>query len=100
VVSVSGPSTRKRGVGNWDRSLNRFYLGTSKKTVGSIGHCRTERRQYLVGDEVLLERRLPIGKDYAMGDKGGKKDKDKSKKQKVNKQEKSAKGKQDKTRPK
>ena len=49
---------------------------------------------------MLLELRLPIGKDYAMGDKGGKKDKDKSKKQKGKKQEQSTKGKQDKTRPK
>ena len=35
-----------------------------------------------------------------MGDKGGKKNKDKSKKQKANKQEQAAKGKQDTTRPK
>jgi hypothetical protein len=75
-------------------------LGTSEKTVGSIGHRRTGPRQYLVADEELRERRVPIGKDYAMGDKGGKKDKDKSKKQKANKQAQSAKGKQDKTRPK
>ena len=54
----------------------------------------------LVEDADLLERRLPIRKDYAMGDKGGKKDKEKSKKQKTNKQEQSAKGKHDKTRPK
>ncbi len=35
-----------------------------------------------------------------MGDKGGKKDKDKSKKQKVMKQEQAMKGKPDKNRPK
>ncbi len=35
-----------------------------------------------------------------MGDKGGKKDKEKSKKQKAHKQEQPAKGKQDKNRPK
>ena len=35
-----------------------------------------------------------------MGDKGGKKNKEKSKKQKANKQEQSVKGKQDKNRPK
>jgi hypothetical protein len=35
-----------------------------------------------------------------MGDKGGKKDKDKSKKQKATKQEQKVKGNQDKTRPK
>jgi hypothetical protein len=48
----------------------------------------------------LRERPLPIGKDCAMGDKGGKKDKDKSKKQKANKQQQSVKGKQDKGQPK
>ena len=41
-----------------------------------------------------------LRKDNAMGDKGGKKDKEKDKKQKVSKQEQSAKGKQDKNRPK
>jgi hypothetical protein len=46
-----------------------------------------------IEDADLLELRLPIRKDYAMGDKGGKKDKEKSKKQKESKQEKSAKGK-------
>ena len=35
-----------------------------------------------------------------MGDKGGKKDKDKSKKQKATKQEQAMQGKQDKNRPK
>ena len=55
-----------------------------------------ERRECLVGDADLLERRLPIGKDHAMGDKGGKKDKDKGKKQKAVKQEKTMKGKPDK----
>ncbi|HEX3727456.1 MAG TPA: hypothetical protein VHV08_14480 [Pirellulales bacterium] len=48
----------------------------------------------------LRERRLPIRKDYAMGDKGGKKDKEKSKKQKASKHDQLAKGKQDKNRPK
>ena len=37
-------------------------------------------------NQLLLDRRPPLGKDYAMGDKGGKKDKDKSKKQKASKQ--------------
>jgi hypothetical protein len=41
-----------------------------------------------------------IRKDHAMGDKGGKKDKDKSKKQKASKQEQVMKTKQDKNRPK
>ena len=39
-------------------------------------------------------------KDYAMGDKGGKKDKDKSKKQKETKQQQAMQVKQDKNRPK
>jgi len=43
-------------------------------------------------DAVLFDFRMTIGKDDAMGDKGGKKDKDKSKKQKESKQA-SAKGK-------
>ena len=38
--------------------------------------------------------------DHAMGDKGGKKDKDKSKKQKASQQKQELKGKQDKNRPK
>jgi hypothetical protein len=53
-----------------------------------------------VGDADSLERRLPIRKDFAMGDKGGKKDKEKSKKQKTDKQGKKTKGKQDKPQPK
>ena len=53
-----------------------------------------------VRDADLLDRRLPTRKGYAMGDKGGKKDKEKSKKQKVIKQEQPAKGKPDKDRPK
>ena len=47
-----------------------------------------------VGDVDPFERRLPIRKDYAMGDKGGKKDKDKSKKQKADKAAQPAKGNQ------
>jgi hypothetical protein len=47
-----------------------------------------------------LERQPPIGKDDAMGDKGGKKDKEKSKKQKASKQGQSAKGQQNKTHSK
>ncbi len=44
---------------------------------------------------------LPFtGKDLAMGDKGGKKDKEKSKKQKESQQKQELKGKQDKNRPK
>jgi hypothetical protein len=39
-------------------------------------------------------------KDHAMGDKGGKKDKDKSKKQKATKQQQAMQGRQDKNRPK
>jgi hypothetical protein len=39
-------------------------------------------------------------KDHAMGDKGGKKDKDKSKKQKATKQDQAVKAQQDKNRPK
>ena len=53
-----------------------------------------------VGDANPLERRLPIGKDYAMGDKGGKKDKEKSQKQKTHQQEQKTKGKQDRAQPK
>lgn len=41
-----------------------------------------------------------IRKDYAMGDKGGKKDKEKSKKQKTVKQGQKTKGKQDKSQQK
>ena len=43
---------------------------------------------------------MPTRKDYAMGDKGGKKDKDKSKKQKETKQQQAMQVKQDKNRPK
>jgi hypothetical protein len=48
----------------------------SEIMVGLIGHRRTGRRQYLSEDADLFERRLPIGKDYAMGDDGGQKDKE------------------------
>lgn len=41
-----------------------------------------------------------LGKDDAMGDKGGKKDKDKSKKQKAEQQKQELKSKQEKNRPK
>ena len=41
-----------------------------------------------------------IRKDYAMGDKGGKKDKEKNKKQKKDKQGQKTKEKQDKAQPK
>jgi hypothetical protein len=53
-----------------------------------------------VEDVGVLEQQLPIRKDYAMGDKGGKKDKEKSKKQQANKKEQHAKGKPDANRPK
>ena len=43
---------------------------------------------------------IPTRKDLAMGDKGGKKDKDKSKKQKSAKQEQKVKGAKDMNRPK
>jgi hypothetical protein len=54
----------------------------------------------VVASRANLNDESPIGKDHAMGDKGGKKDKDKSKKQKAMKQEQMVKGKQDKNRPK
>jgi hypothetical protein len=53
-----------------------------------------------VGDAESLERRLPIEKDCTMGDKGGKKDKEKSQKQKTHKQDQKMKGKQDRAQPK
>ncbi len=65
----------------------------SEKSDGLIGHRRTVLRQCAVEDAGLLLRRLPTRRDCAMGDKGGKKDKEKSKKQKAIKQEQSAKGK-------
>ena len=48
----------------------------------------------------LIQVSKTIRKGNAMGDKGGKKDKDKSKKQKATKQEQVMKGKQDKNRAK
>ena len=53
-----------------------------------------------VGDADPLERRLPIAKDHVMGDKGGKKDKEKSQKQKSHQQKQKTKGKQEKAQPK
>ena len=44
--------------------------------------------------------KLPITKEYKMGDKGGKKDKEKSKKQKTDKQGQKTKGKPDKPQAK
>ena len=81
-------------------SLDRNQIWESLETIGLIGHRRTGRRQCVVEDPEILERQLPIRKDYAMGDKGGKKDKEKSNKQKASKQAQSAKGKQEKSRPK
>jgi hypothetical protein len=52
------------------------------------------------GDADSLERRLPTRKDYEMGDKGGKKDKEKNKKQKTEKQGQKTKEKHDKAQPK
>ena len=60
----------------------------------------------LVGDNILhprcgLTRTInAITKDYEMGDKGGKKDKEKSKKQNADKQEQKTKGKQPKPQSK
>ena len=48
----------------------------------------------------LPERQLAITKDSTMGDKGGKKDKEKSKKQKADKDGQKAKGKQEKSQSK
>jgi hypothetical protein len=56
-----------------------------------IGHWGGEGRQYSAVD--LFERRLSTRRDATMGDKGGKKDKDKSKKQKAAKQDQSSKAK-------
>ena len=54
----------------------------------------------LIGDADSLERRLTIRKNHEMGDKGGKKDKEKSKKQKADKEGQKSKGKQDKPQSK
>jgi hypothetical protein len=64
--------------------------------LDSLGDLQQPQREH----RLLLERRRTIRKDHAMGDKGGKKDKDKSKKQKAMKQEQVIKGKQDRNRPK
>ena len=48
----------------------------------------------LIRDADAHERPLAITKDYEMGDKGGKKDKEKSKKQNADKQGQKTKGKQ------
>lgn len=53
-----------------------------------------------IADADSLERRLELRKDYDMGDKGGKKDKEKSKKQKADKEGQKTKGKQDKPKSK
>jgi hypothetical protein len=70
---------------------------------GSHGQRRPERRQYgaaRVKGAELFEPGLQVRKEFVMGDKGGKKDKEKSQKQKTSKQQQSAKGKQDKNRAK
>jgi len=71
-------SVKKRGL----LGLLRRSLNSSSENIGLTRMSSTTR------------------KDHAMGDKGGKKDKDKSKKQKATKQEQVMKGKQDKNRPK
>ena len=81
-------------------AAKRSNLGTPRKGLARLDIAELGGDNIVVEDADLLERRLPIGKDYAMGDKGGKKDKEKSKKQKANKHEQSAKGKQNKNRPK
>ena len=48
----------------------------------------------------IVSRTASSGEGFVMGDKGGKKDKQKSQKQKASKQAQSAKQKQDKNRPK
>lgn len=73
----------------------------SRKTFG----CDWTSQTWLVtisfiGDAEALGRRLAIRKDYEMGDKGGKKDKEKSKKQKADKEGQKTKGKQDKPQSK
>ena len=74
---------------------NEAYRGMSRKTVG----CDWTSQPWLetlsvIRDADSHERRLAITKDYKMGDKGGKKDKEKSKKQNADKQEQKTKGKQ------
>ena len=72
-----------------------------KKTVGYDWTSQTWLVTIcLSGDADSLGRRLAIRKDHEMGDKGGKKDKEKSKKQKADKEGQKTKGKQDKSQSK
>jgi hypothetical protein len=66
--------------------------GACPDSRGELEQPQREHRTYSNEDT--------IRKDHTMGDKGGKKDKDNSKKQKATKQEQAMKGKQDKNRPK
>ncbi len=67
--------------------------------MNTIGQNRKGWRHYQRVAN-LLERPLAITKDDEMGDKGGKKDKEKSKKQNAEKQQQKTKGKQAKSQSK
>ena len=69
--------------------------GVAKATIIAILACPTDVECILDFPSTITHR-----KDRTMGDKGGKKDKDKSKKQKTAKQEQKVKGAQEKNRPK
>ncbi len=74
---------------------NEAYRGMSRKTVGCDWTSQIWSETIrLIRDADSHERPLAITKDYEMGDKGGKKDKEKSKKQNADKQEQKSKGKQ------
>ena len=80
---------------------NEAYRGMSQKTVGCDWTSQLWLKTIsLVRDADSHERPLAITKDYEMGDKGGKKDKEKSKKQKADKEGQKTKGKQDKPQSK
>jgi hypothetical protein len=69
------------------------------KPLDAIGQTRFSWPHYQRGTN-LPEQQLAITKDFTMGDKGGKKDKEKSKKQKADKDGQKAKGKQEKSQSK
>jgi hypothetical protein len=68
------------------------FVGCPGKPLNTIGQNRPGWRHY-PRDTNFPERQLAITKDDEMGDKGGKKDKEKSKKQNADKQEQKTKGK-------
>jgi hypothetical protein len=75
------------------------FTGCPGKPLDAIGQNRPSWRHYPRAEN-FPERQLSITKDDEMGDKGGKKDKEKSKKQNADKAGQKTKGKQEKSKSK